>query len=780
MNKAGEEIEIFNIRGIINFYLKHWYWIGIAVFLALLFAFMVNRYSPSIYLVSTSLMVNEESSGATNSSAQLLRDLGFMTSNKSFTNEMFVLKSTPLIKDAVAKLDFQISYFENSVFGSKELYKTSPFIVILDKNYPQPVGAEFNIRFLDNNTFKLTLDAEDVPIYSFVSKDVVQRVDHLDIDDEFEFNTFMVSDYLKFKILVNSKVDFEELEGKKFSFRINTIDGLVKGYKAQLEIIPPNLESTVAEIRMETNTPGKSIEFLNSLTEAYVNMDISKKKHASIRTIEYINNQLNVVGDSLSNAEENLQSFRSQNDVTDLTVQSSQLLDELRTLESQKAKLDMNSKYYEYVRDYFATKSEFDELIAPSAMGIDDALLNNLIEELIRLNAEKASFLENNQSRSPYLKKINIRFENLSKMVAENIAYYRRNNNIALADVNRRIGDINFQIDKLPSTERALLGMKRKFNVNDAIFTYLLQKRAEAEIAKASYQADTDLLEPAQIVGFGPISPKKRFNYAIAILLGIFFPTLIIKLKDILRPSFAEESQLESHLHFPVLGKVHYMDKGVHNVVERYPDSYVAENFRAARVGLNYFLKNKQHKLIVIGSTISGEGKSFVALNLALSIAKTEFKVVLIYFDLRKRHADVKYKKLNKLGLSDYLSDQADIQEIITPTDQPGMDVILPGPLAPNAAELLQSGKTLDLIDTLKKKYDYVIIDTPPIGLVSDGYVLMEHADINIIVTRVKITPKTEFANVQDDLMEKQLKTCYIINGLDQNKNRKYRKAYYN
>ncbi len=772
--KKSNNHETLDVNYFIRFAIKHWLVIALCSFVSLAFTYLINKYSVRIYEVSTSVVINEESGGLADASAQLLNEFGFFSNNKSFANELLALKSTPLISETIEKLDFQISYYEHDLLTQRELYKSSPFIIILDKNYQQPISATFYIKIIDNSTCEITMDEENVGIYSFVSKNVVQRVPKLKFEEQVEYDKYIYSDYMKFKILLNSTIDVEELKGKKYSFDINTNGALVRAYKRRLVVTPPDLEATVAQITLRTENPVKAIDFLNTLTETYVNLDLEKKRHTSVRTIEYINDQLKIVGDSLERAEQNLQSFKTRNEVTDISMQSGQFIEEMRVLEGQKAILDVNKEYYSYVKNYFNKNKEFNELIAPSAMGINDPMLNSLIEELIRLNSERVSFIENNQGKSPYLKKINIRIENLRKMVSENIAYYEETNSIKLTDLNSRINRLNNEIRKLPATQRVLVGIERKFNINDAIYTYLLEKRAEAEIAKTSYQPNTEIIEPSTIVGSGPISPKKSLNYIIALFLGVIVPVGFIRLKELTQTTFSSVMEAESQIELPVLCKISTNDKGYENVVERYPQARVSENFRHLNVSLKYFFKDHNCKTILISSSVGGEGKSFVALNSAITFANSGFKTILLAFDLRKNqfsnYLSGYIGNEKKAGLTEFISQQASIEDVIIHTENKNFDVVLSGEIAPNPNELISSEQTSVLFQSLKKMYDYIIVDTSPIGLISDGYHLINYSDLSVIILRLKISPKSEFKALQQDLINKEIKSCVVLNDISKQK----------
>lgn len=251
---------------------------------------------------------------------------------------------------------------------------------------------------------------------------------------------------------------------------------------------------------------------------------LEQKNHIAINTINYIEGQIAQISDSLSRAERRLQDFRTRHQVLDITSKAGRTYDQLQELERQKDLIDAQYKYYVYINDYFEKNKDISDLIAPSAMGIEDPLLNNLIQELSRLNAERSSLIDNKQEKSPYVKTLTVKIDNLKKTIEENIKYVLNTTSITLNDVNQRISNLNREINALPTTERELVGIERKFNLNDAIYTFLLEKRAEAQIARASNLPDSEITEPAKMVGRAPIFPKTKINFILPFCWVSLYP----------------------------------------------------------------------------------------------------------------------------------------------------------------------------------------------------------------------------------------------------------------
>jgi capsular exopolysaccharide synthesis family protein len=288
------------------------------------------------------------------------------------------------------------------------------------------------------------------------------------------------------------------------------------------------------------------------------------------------------------------------------------------------------------------------------------------------------------------------------------------------------------------------------------------------------------IIEPPDISGSGPVEPKKNFIYMIGLLLGLIIPVAIIRVKDIFQNRITENTDLTELVNLPVLGRIYKNNKKIELVVQSFPKSHMAESFRMIRSGLNYFLQNNRCSVLVITSSYGQEGKSFIANNLAASLALTSKKVVLLGFDLRRPKVYEKLNIQNEIGLSSFLSNQASLEDIIQPSNIPNFDVITSGPVPPNPAELTASSQTIELFRILKEKYDYIIVDTPPVGIVSDTFLLMDKADLNIFVIRQNITPRNEFQTIINDLKTKNFNNlCLVVNDIPLIKKSKYGYEYY-
>ena len=310
--------------------------------------------------------------------------------------------------------------------------------------------------------------------------------------------------------------------------------------------------------------------------QVYSQRNLDRKNHIAKITIDYIEKQLSEISDSLSMTEDNLQRFRSSNQLLNVSQQAEGISVQYMNLGNQRAELVAKKRYYDYVADYLAKNNEFDQMIVPGSMGINDPILTNLMSGLLAAQAQRSNLIANNQERNPVIKKLDIQIENTKKAISENISSVRQTNEISLDEMNKRISKIEAQISTIPKTERQLGGIERKFRLNDAIYNYLLEKRAEAKITKASNLPDDDILEDASVSG--SVSPNPLKNYLIALVFGIGLPFGFILLKKALNSKIESQDVIEKITDYPVLGKILHNYKKTDNVVFEFPLSTIAES----------------------------------------------------------------------------------------------------------------------------------------------------------------------------------------------------------
>jgi capsular exopolysaccharide synthesis family protein len=482
-------------------------------------------------------------------------------------------------------------------------------------------------------------------------------------------------------------------------------------------------------------------------------------------TIDYIEKQLNEISDSLNQSEDNLQKFRSSNQLLNVTEQANGISTQYINLQNQLAELVSRKKYYDYVSGYLSRNDNFSSMIVPSSIGIQDQLLNSLMSELIAAQAQQSNLIKNNQEKNPLVQKLGIQIENIKKTISENISAAARTTGISIDEMNKRIKKTENEISRLPATQRQLGNIERKYRLNDAIYNYMLEKRAEAKITKASNLPDDIIIEPAKMVGFGPVSPNKRLNYMIALFLGLAVPFGYLMIRYALNNKVETQDDIERLTVVPVLGKILHNKYKTANVMFEFPKSNIAESYRALRTNLDFYVRGGQKKVIMVTSSMEGEGKSFIALNIAMSYAQLGRKTILLDFDMRKPKIYFNEQAEAKEGLSSYLINSANLEDIIIKSPHDNLDYILSGVLPPNPTELMALDITEKLIAQLKNDYDCIVMDTTPLAQVTDAYLLINYAEVKVMVARYNYTIKKVFSLVMKDLSQKKVDhVCIVLN----------------
>ena len=437
----------------------------------------------------------------------------------------------------------------------------------------------------------------------------------------------------------------------------------------------------------------------------------------------------------------------------------------MTTLDNDRVAMETQNKYYHYLKNYIESNQELETVIAPSAMGIQDPLLNSLILQLNELITQKSSLTSiRENSQHPTILRLNAQIECVKNSLLENTTNIITQSDIALNDLNKRIRSYDEQVKRLPATERNFVNIERGYQLNNEIYTFLLQKLSEAQIAKASNVPDSQVLEEAD-GGNDPVEPKPRMIYAIAQLLGLALPALVIFLLDFFNNRIMSQDEIEEITSYPILGHV------FHNVREfasrilvlDKPNSPATEPYRAIRNKLNLMTKGKDKSLIAITSTFPKEGKSYTAINVASSFALMRKKTVLLDLDLRNSKMNEKFDLKTDLGVVNYIIGKASLEEITFDTKHPLLKLIPAGPIPPNPSEMLTDDKMLELIDKLREIYDDVIIDTPPVGYVADMLQMTDIIDANLFIVRHKYTLKQGLKNALEEVTKHHLKGVGII-----------------
>ena len=442
------------------------------------------------------------------------------------------------------------------------------------------------------------------------------------------------------------------------------------------------------------------------------------------------------------------------------------LMERFNQVETEKAKHQVMQEYYEYLSKNLNQQNSksFDKLIAPSAFGIEDEVVNQLVAKLIDLNLSKKSLISEGNTETPLVRQIDNRIDDLIQALRESIDDLSKANQMILANLEKRGSKLRQTASILPSSERQLVNLNRLLKLNENIYLFLMEKRSSAAIQRSSNTADCKVIEPARLSKMSPVAPKRKLTHMIAALLGIFIPLVVFVIKDFLNDTIKSKDELESMTQIPILGtipKAKISDSSL--VVSDRPKSALAESFRLIRANLSFFQKNKFPYVVLITSSVPKEGKTFSAINLAGVLATAGKKTVLLGFDLRKPKLHNYLNINNGRGLSDYLSGNSELEEIIRSTSLDDLSIILSGPTPPNPSELIMVNKTGELIEKLKENFDYIIMDSPPVGLVTDALILKKYADLSLFICREDYSKREFIDNLNDIYKREQMQRMGLL-----------------
>lgn len=753
--------------------------------LTLAVAVVYIKFSAKTYRLDTAVLIKTERSNAFGAQGDdLMKVYELIEQDKNLQNEIFYMRSTPLIRSVLEEMDLLVSYYlqedkipKRAEFSMKDLYKNAPFIVIPDNKHYQPVGSYIWIKVLNEQEFRISAEDRKAMIVDYRDESVVYPEAYFSLSGTFKFGDVIETPYTSFRVVLNSNYTPESYQGKDLFFKFNTLTNLAAEYQERMSVDASVLEATMVDISMKNSNMEKGLEFLRRLIQKYIDNNLDQKNFLAKTTIEHIDYQISDISGALGSSERELQNIRRSSNVMDIDEKAQNIYDQRTTFEMQEDEIQRRLNYLQQMDRHFTVYADSSNFLPPSAMGLDDPLLSGLIQELTTLNSERQQLISNNQLRSPRLRSIEVNIGNLKRVISENIRYSISATRSELNDVRGKISNLNQEFAQLPQTQRQLVGVQRKFELNNEVYMSLLEKRIQAEIIRASNLPDCEIIEPPHYAGIH--SPKKIIILLGALILGFMVPVMIILGRKLFFSVVMDREELKSFTSFPTIGSIPQSQRASINVIADQPNSITAEAFLSVRSNLIYYLMGKLNRVILVTSSMAGEGKSFASLNIASSLATTNNKTLLIEFDLR-RPSEL-YTKLNirgLIGVSSYLINKATLEEITIQSEVENLDIMLAGKIPPNPIELISSKKTQELFEELRKRYDYIIIDTPPYGMLTDSFVLMSYADIVLYVTRLGTVKRKLFASVMEDLTSKQIDKVHLLINGDHPTKRSYGKYY--
>jgi capsular exopolysaccharide synthesis family protein len=746
---AGTQQEV-NLKKYIFKLLNRWPIILGVFLISVLIGYTLNRYATAVYLVKAKITTKKFSNKSTSPIPGLVDANFFLSGLTEVYEEIPTLKSPKRIEAAIDLVDFRISYFAKGLIKTTtESLEGYGFDVKIDSIAAgaYPFGIPIFVNHLSESTFEL--DIED------------ERWEKKVNGKKFSFGkSFNVGAATLQLINTNGKT----AERDKYFFVLNRKADLVNEYSRKLDISWTMRGSSMLDLRIQSKSPEKDLQFLKAYYQVVEQIGLEEKNETLDNTIKFIDDQMAIVSDSLVYYQELIDQLKLSN--RQLSLGAENIYSQLNEIDKKKADVILNERYFDYLTQYFKTKSTSD-IFAPSLMGLNIPLVEGWVNQFINQKLKEKYARTTGNSLNPLVNREDSLKRKLEKGIFEAINSVRETNAQKVRELNNEANLLFSSVKGVQTDFRELSKYERMYQLNQTLFDLFLRRKTEAAISKASATSDYKVID-APSYSRTPIRPDENMNLIIAAVLGLFLPIGFFLTKDLTNNRIMDKDDLQNSMQMPILGNVAHSAYPTNLVVKDHPRSVVAESFRSIRANLKYLASKVQTKSLtfLITSSVGGEGKTFCSLNLASTLAASQKKTVLIAADLRKpqlaNYLD-RDRSLKGKGLSDYLVGLATIEEVLVGPEEGLPYLIDAGSIPPNPSELLSSEKMVELVAYLKEHFEYIIIDTPPIGLVSDALELFKYSDYNILIVRQKVTHKAALRMINELYLEGKLRNFTVL-----------------
>jgi succinoglycan biosynthesis transport protein ExoP len=732
----------FDIKSFLFKVASYWKWFLLSWLIAFFIAYNVNVRKEKIYGMETTIAIKEESNPFFTSNTSLVFNWG--GTSDQVQNITTTIKSRSHNEKVVSKLEYYIEYLKQTKYYLKDAYKEVPFTLQLDKSGNQLLKTLISIKFLSEKEFEFRINFENEKVnttnysdhsFKFIPVSVGEIVKKYQIGELIDLPFFKG----KFEIVEKT----EPYVGQEYFVRLNGYDEVVEKYKLIKTEISKDA-SSIIKLSLEGTNKTRLVDYLNETVNILIKGQLDRKNQFATNTIDFIDSTLVAMDKLIKDNEKTIKDFTQNRNIYEIENGGDKISDRLFEYESAKDGINRKIAYYNSLRNYLKNSTDFSKLPAPTVAGIDDPNILSNVSKLIQLSAERDQMAYSVKSEKLF-KDFDKNIEALKKVLLENINSAKSSLDYDLNLVNSKIGSFQSSISKLPGEQQQFLKISREYDLNNNLFKSFLEKQAEANIVKAANLSDIRFIDSAKDIGKGQIGPNTKVNYVLALFMGFFIPMLIILIKSFFDDTILNTDDISALTDTPVIGVIGVKTTDSNLAVFEKPKSALSESFRAIRSSLQFQYKKRKiegPKTLMLTSSISGEGKTFCSINIATVFALSEKKTVVVGLDLRKPKIFDDFQLNNDIGVVNYLTGQNTIDEVIQKTYISNLDLISAGPIPPNPSELLIGDTIKELIDVLKERYEYIILDTPPVGLVSDAVELAPYADITLYIMRQNYTKK--------------------------------------
>jgi capsular exopolysaccharide synthesis family protein len=774
---SDEEFEIsevtgnFDIKGFLYKVLSFWWLILGSISIGLFIAYYISVRKLPVYEIYSMVEIKDNSNPLFTSNTSLTFNWGG-TSNK-VNSTILVLQSRSHNEKVVKRLSYYIDYLEMGEYQLEDAYGRIPFTVVQDSVAYQLQNNLFKVTILDQNSFELSMLVEESfkgKFFNYNTEDTEnQSIDPFQFKEKFKFNEAIETFFFKGKILKNEMKHWPK-EQKEYYFSFSSLYATVNRYKE----IETNLEqnSSILKLRLVGNNKSRMVDYLNGTIDVLSNSMLNEKNLFATKTIQFIDSMLIDRSGELQEVQKELNEFKTDRNIYDLDAESNMLRTRLTTLDQEEREIIRSIDYYKNLDTYLNDKTDYSEIPAPTVSGIEETSIATQVSRIIELSNKRNQLTFSVREDNPSIIQIDRDIEAIKSVLIENIKSTTSLLNRDLRNIRREVIKLEEEVRSLPQDQQDLLKIERRYDLSRATYDLFLTKKNEAKLIKAASVSDVSIIDSAKDTGAPKVGPNNQLNYLMAILFGTLIPLLFVFILLLLDNKINNPQDIEIKSTIPILGFIGKSDLISNLAVLKKPRSRVAESFRAIRTSLQFTFSNSKNgacKVIMCTSSIPREGKTFTSINTASVLSLSGKKTLLIGLDLRKPRIFDDFGINNNLGIVNYIIGQNDIDEITQFSGYENLDIITSGPIPPNPSELLINDKMDDLIKDLKTKYEYIIIDTPPIGLVSDAFNILKHVDTTLYIVRQSFTKKGMLAIINEKYKLGEVKNIsFVLNFFNQ------------
>lgn len=753
----------FDFKGFLIKTISYWKWFAVGLIIAFSIAHQVNVRKQKIYGVETTIAVQDENNPFFTANTSLVFNWGGTSDKVQMVST--TLKSRSQNELVVDRLQYYVDYFKQTKYFLKDVYGEIPFKVVVDKSQYQLLDQFVKVKMITADTYQIsvTLPSNNVEVIRYLdNKKTFIKVPNREFKQVFRVGQPVNLPFLSWTL---SKVSYEgENANEEILVRCNNFDATVSACMG-INVVIDEKAGSILKLGVQGNNKNRMVDLLNTTVDVLIKRQLESKNKFAENTINFIDAQMAKMEAQLRDSGDDLKNFGKSNNIIDIEAGGQSYKSQLLEYDEQKDQVERKLAYLNTLKNYLKSSVDFSKLPAPTVAGIEEPNINTNVSKLITLSIQRSE-LSYSIKGEVYYERIDNEISSVKKVLLENANSYRTALLYDLNLANQKIAKVEGEIAELPENKQEWLKLSRKYNLSDNIYNTFLQKRSEASIVKAANLSDIVFIDPAKDVGGGLLGPKTSVNYVLAFFMGLIIPLILVFFIFFISNSVQNIEDISAQTQLPLIGIVglKYSESNL-SVFER-PKSALSESFRAIRSSLQYLYK-KQHvegtKTLMLTSSVSGEGKTFCSLNIATVFALSEKKTIILGLDLRKPKIFDDFNIRNELGAVNYLIGEKKLEDVIQKTHIPFLDVITSGPIPPNPSELILGDSMKEMIEELKKSYDYIVLDTPPVGLVSDALELSQYCDVTLYVVRQNFTKKEMLTLLNNRTKRGELNNVSIV-----------------